>query len=365
MGTRHGKPKTKNTIAVPRRFSLLKYKALNEFNAPLPWLKQLAFRIDLMSLWNAVATYPNFSSSDDRMYVDERYATELLDAIQDEGIVPVEQLVNAYRGQGVNFKAFDLVINGLDPVRPMTWIDPLLASSVDNPFKQARTERFFESVRNVVPFPQEELILAGLNDDEDQIACWSPPCERSREQEVLEGYRRRLLDFIDIRRERDKGFLEDNKSSREESFDDFMDQPLSDGPSRSNTAFFVVDVTAPFKDAARAFEKHFKRIRQNGNGITISSALFDAWNANKILPYIDLSIFASIEGMRHDNSSLRIPTLLIAKALFGNSATPDDARRMKKNSDPLVSALMDPISTLFRALLHEIHSDKPIQLSQE
>ena len=180
---------------------------------------------------------------------------------------------------------------------------------------------------------------------------------------MLESYRQRLLDFIDIRRERDKGFLEDNMRTRVQSFDDFMDQPLSDGPSRSTTAFLVVDVTAPFKDAARAFEKHFKRIRQNVNGITISSALFNAWNANKILPYIDLNIFASIEGIRRGDSSLRIPTLLIAKALSGKSATPDDARRMKKNSDPLASALMNPSSTLFRALLHEIHSDKPIQPS--
>ncbi len=250
----------------------------------------------------------------------------------------------------------------------MTWIDPLLASSVDNPFRQerkARTGRFFESVLNVVPFPQEELIWANLNDDEDQTACWSPPRERSSEQEVLESYRQRLLDFIDIRRERDNSFLEDNIGSRVTSFENFLDQPLSDGPSPSTTAFLVVDVTAPFKDAARAFEKHFKRIRQNANGIKISSALFDAWKANRILPYIDLSIFASIQGMRRGDSSLRIPTLRIAKALLGNSATPDDARRMKKNSDPLASALMNPTGTLFRALLHEIHSDRPMQPSRE
>lgn len=148
MGTRQGEPKTKDTIAVPRWFSLRKYEALKEFNTPLPWLKQLAFRIDLMCLWNTVATYPKFSSSEERMYVyencgiellkamqgegvghmyvDEFYGLELLQEIQDEGIVPVKQLVNTYRGQGVNFKAFDLVIKGLDPVRPMTWIDPLL-----------------------------------------------------------------------------------------------------------------------------------------------------------------------------------------------------------------------------------------------
>lgn len=358
MGARHGEARATNVIAIPKRFSVHRYDALKEFNTPLPWLNQLAFRIDLMTLWKSVATYSDFPSAEGEIYVDEFNAAELLQTIEGEGIVPVEQLVSAYAAQGIKFKTVALVNKGLDPVRPMTWIDPMLASSIDNPLKKTRTDKFFNSVLKTVPFLQKELILAGLNDDEGMIASWSPPREKSREQEVLETYRQELLDMIDIRRERDRFFLADNSTSCEDSFDDFMDDPVSGGATQTGTAFFVVDTSAPFQEAARSFEKHFKRLCQRSNSVRIDRSLFDAWRGSKILPYIDLKIFAIIEGLRQGRLNAQMPTLAVAKALHGHGATPDDAKRMRKNNEPLASALMNPTSILFRAMLYELHSDK-------
>ena len=84
-------------LAIPAWFRLEAYDGLSNLTAPLDWLKQLAFRIDLKRFWQEIADGHAARSSDKRFPFERDLGfNQIFMQIQRDPILAVDALVKKY-----------------------------------------------------------------------------------------------------------------------------------------------------------------------------------------------------------------------------------------------------------------------------
>jgi hypothetical protein len=175
----------------------------------------------------------------------------------------------------------------------------------------------------------------------------------AQERRVVEDYRRRLSDVIDIKRmwdpfvkSKNKSHLSQNSNVLQSFFDEFLDCHLADHLLIDGMAYFIVDASASADKATEEFKQNLKMIQREKNDVTIDKTIFGDWRAMRVLPYIDLRMFDTIEQKRRGNVKIRIAPKQLGIALFGC----EDSRFV--NVPGRASALGNPSSKIYRSLLH-------------
>jgi len=347
-----GNRKAKEKLRVPAWFNLLSYRATRKMDEPIQWLEQFAFRIDLMLLWKELASIPStFSADTQSICVDQFYLDEMLSLLQANLIVSVNDVTSEYGPQGINFPTLELVRNGFDPVRPMTFQDLYLGEASLYPAARHWARSYFERIANALPYPEEELILASLVEDETQCDTNAPEMSESPRQRVLREYRSRLADGLRqqiLYEPPPFDYLTEAKFAMGGPF--FEDKSTEGAP-----AYFVVEPTVSYSVAEASFKKHYEKIRaRTVNSKRFSSLVFATWCDDGVLPYIDLKMFETMESAKRQNVKLAILEEDLTSAIYRESAG-RSSTCVSDTTRPLAESLMDVNSPRFRMLLVEAY----------
>jgi hypothetical protein len=100
--------------------------------------------------------------------------------------------------------------------------------------------------------------------------------------------------------------------------------------------FIRVDLNAPDAVLLTAFKKWLKTNRGDTpqyQGRNFSAAVLHRWALNQILPYIDLTYWAELEGVQ-------IPHWLMGEALFPGNNQGDKADRIRKTTEKTAKKVM-------------------------
>jgi hypothetical protein len=120
-------------IPIPDGFRVDNYSGLARFNSPRPWLEQLACRIDMVSRFNDVLAHDGLCNArDEYLICNDIYVNEFFHMLRTSPLLPIAGLLEQCRIENVELPASEAVINGVDPIRPMTWLDPLIALALGN-----------------------------------------------------------------------------------------------------------------------------------------------------------------------------------------------------------------------------------------
>ena len=164
MGNRKGEEK----LAIPAWFRLGAYDGLWNFNAPLDWLNQLAFRIDLKKFWQEIADGHVERSSEKRvLFEGDLSFDQIFMQIQQDPILAVDALVKKY-SRRIDFATVNLVKRGRDPVRPMTVTDFLSIYALMDSKKRDFLDHVLGRIDQDAPYPVNEIRLARI---EDAVTC--------------------------------------------------------------------------------------------------------------------------------------------------------------------------------------------------
>lgn len=369
QNVRPGRPAKENSIPIPAKFDLKNYDALEGFNLPRPWLEQFAYRIDMIARWRDMVAHNGLCSTRDEYFIcNDIYLCDFYSLLKNRPILPFAELVEQCRNESVELPASEVVIRGLDPVRPMTWLDPITAFAADNRFKKMHADRFVESIFSVEPYPHEEMTLAMVNDDEHSMFNYPEERESSCAEKVHEQYLRRINNQVKFRRAMDKDCAYSESASHKE----FLDEPIA-GDAHHHQVFFSVDMRSSDRAAVRAFLKHLRLCRQadvarglcsdsslskRDYDMTIDAATFQDWRDIRVLPYIDLMIFQYIEQTRLSCSDKRIEPQTIERKVYELSDSDSQAQHGKvkshiRRAKRLACALTDTSSKEYCCLLYE------------
>ncbi len=164
-----GNRKASDKLPIPTWFRLQNYLNLRMMTEPAAWLDQLAFRVDLLSLWKDISPFTQGRAG--TMLVDELYFDEMLSGLQDQPIADVSRIVEQYSRQGVVFPTFKSVSSTYKPVRQMTAADLYIAEQALHPTTRRLARSFFCAANEPITLENEPLYFALGEDQED---CYAP-----------------------------------------------------------------------------------------------------------------------------------------------------------------------------------------------
>jgi hypothetical protein len=353
MGNRKGAEK----LAIPAWFRLEAYDGLRNFNAPVDWLKQLAFRIDLKNFWQEIADGHVERSSDKRFsFEGDLGFDQIFMQIQQDPILAVDELVRKY-SRCIDFATVNLVKRGRDPVRPMTVTDILSIYALMDSTKRDFMDYVLGRIGRDAPYPVNEVGLARIEDAEG-YKSHSKPSRISREHGAIARYLEKLIGLLSLLKTKDSKVCVLNSVLGDDAVAanrDFMGDSIGNHIPGGFASFFTMDTNVPYSEAERYFKKHYRMCQEKTNGVTIEPSLFALWRTNGVLPYIDLKLHVDIKAAIHGNPKMKIKDDEMARAIYPEGRMRDDPDRVSCTTRPEADKLMNPTSVRFRQLLSAAH----------
>ncbi len=353
MGNRKGEEK----LAIPAWFRLGAYDGLRNFNAPLDWLKQLAFRIDLKRFWQEIADGHVARSSERRvLFEGDLSFDQIIRQIQQDPILAVDELVKKY-SRCIDFATVDLVKRGRDPVRPMTVTDVLSIYALMDSEKREFMDYALGRIKQDAPYPVNAIMLARIEDAEGYKSKSKPP-RISYEHRAIARYLGKLKGLLSLLRARNSKIWVLNSVLGDDAVEanrDFMSDPIGNHIPEGFASFFTMDASVPYSEAERYFKKCYRMCQENTNGVRIEPGLFALWRTNGVLPYIDLQLHLGIKAAVDRNPKMKIKDDEMARAIYPEGRMRDDPDRVSRTTKPEADKLMNPASVRFRQLLSAAH----------
>ena len=347
-------------LAIPAWFRLDAYDALSNFIAPLDWLKQFAFRIDLKTYWQEIADGHVARSSDKRFpFEGDLGFDQIVMQIQKDPILAVDELVKKY-SRFIDFATVNLVKRGRDPLRPMTVTDFLSIYALMDSEKREFVDHVLDRIEQDAPYPINEIIIARCADAEGYKSN-SKPLRISREHVAIARYLEKFKRLLLLWKAKDSKVYVQNSILGDDTVEanrDFISDSIGSHIPEGFTSFFAMDTNVPYAEAEIHFKKYYMTCQEKTNGKRIEPELFALWRTNGVLPYIDLQLYVDIEAALHKNSKMKINDDEIAGAIYPEGRMRDDPDRVSCITKPEAEKLMDPASALFRQLLSAVHSSQ-------
>jgi hypothetical protein len=344
-------------LAIPAWFRLEAYDCLANLTAPLDWLKQLAFRIDLKHFWQEIADGHVARSLDKRFpYESDLGFDQIFLQIQQDPILAVDELVERY-SYIIDFATVKLVKRGHDPVRPMTVTDFLSIYALLDSEKRDFMDHVLGRIKHDAPYPDNGIWYARRDDAEGYKSNSKPP-RISHEHGAIARYLEKFKSLLSLWRAKDSKVYFHNSilgNDAVEADRDFMSDSIGSHIPEGFTSFFAMDANVPYAEAEIHFKKHYKACQEKTNAKRIEPELFALWRTNGVLPYIDLQLYVDIEAALHQNPRMKINDDEIAGAIYPEGRMRDDPDRVSCTTKPEADKLMDPTSALFRQLLSAAH----------
>ena len=189
-------------LAIPAWFRLEAYNGLSNLTAPLDWLKQLAFRIDLKYFWQEIADGHVARSSDKRFpFRRDLGFDQILMQIQQKPILAVDELVEKY-SRIIDFATVNLVKRGRDPVRPMTVTDFLSIYALLNSEKRDFIDHVLGRIKRDAPYPDNRIWYA-RRDDAEGCKTNSKPPRISHEHGAIARYLEKFKSLLSLWKAKD------------------------------------------------------------------------------------------------------------------------------------------------------------------
>jgi hypothetical protein len=347
-------------LAIPAWFRLEAYDCLANLTAPLDWLKQLAFRIDLKHFWQEIADGHVARSLDKRFpYESDLGFGQIFLQIQQDPILAVDELVERY-SYIIDFATVKLVKRGHDPVRPMTVTDFLSIYALLDSEKRDFMDHVLGRIKRDAPYPDTGIWYARPDDAEGYKTNSKPP-RISYEHGAIARYLERFKNLLLLWKAKDSKVYLQNSILGDDAIEanrDFMSDSIGSHISEGFTSFFAMDANVPYAEAEIHFKKHYMTCQEKTNAKRIEPELFALWRTNGVLPYIDLQLYVDIEAVQHQNSKMKINDDEIAGAIYPEGRMRDDPDRVSCTTKPEADKLMDPTSALFRQLLSAAHHSR-------
>ena len=315
-------------LAIPAWFRLEAYDGLSNLTAPLDWLKQLAFRIDLKRFWQEIADGHAARSSDKRFPFERDLGfNQIFMQIQRDPILAVDALVKKY-SHIIDFTTVNLVKRGRDPVRPMTVTDFLSIYALLDSEKRDFMDHVLGRIQHDAPYPDNGIWYARRDDAEGYKSNSKPP-RISHEHGAIARYLEKFIGLLLLWKAKDSKVYVQNSilgDGAVEANRDFMSDSIGSHIPEGFTSFFAMDTNVPYAEAEIHFKKYYKTCQEKTNGKRIEPELFALWRTNGVLPYIDLQLYVNIEAALHKNPKLKINDDEIAGAIY-------PGRRMRENPE--------------------------------
>jgi hypothetical protein len=351
--------KNDEKLKVPKWYKLYKYDGLAAFTTPLEWLLQFAFRIDLRTFWGEISCgYIDRLSTENHYFQGDLAFNAICLSLKERPILPVEQLVAQFR-EVIDFPTVSLVKRGLVPVRPMTFADILLAYASLPSEKRELIRHVIDCIDRDVPYPVNAIRFAQYYETNDRLRR-SRRQQVSNEFEVISRYRRSVLDRLLQLKWRDSRVHVLNSilsSEWDRANEDFLNEPIFDHTSREFTNYFALDANTTVPRAKKSLDTLIRKSQsKKRNGKQVGKLLFESWQKNGILPYIDLNLYAEYKASTCQNPNIAISDYVFAGAIFQPNDESGDSKKVSEATRPTAEALMDPESAIFRQLLSAVRS---------
>jgi len=136
-----------------------------------------------------------------------------------------------------------------------------------------------------------------------------------------------------------------------------LNEPIFDHTSREFTNYFALDANTTVPRAKKSLDTLIRKSQsKKRNGKQVGKLLFESWQKNGILPYIDLNLYAEYKASTCQNPNIAISDYVFAGAIFQPNDESGDSKKVSEATRPTAEALMDPESAIFRQLLSAVRS---------
>lgn len=357
-----GNKKKSEKLAIPEWFSLQKYKRAEQLK-PLGWFIQLALRIDITLILDGLNKQRDLSSEEKYLCRFDDYEDFALYAqsfLEDNPIPGVDE-VRSLRRDGAedagsrSFPTLSMLEYRAVGVRELTVGELYHTELRLDPYLRNRARLFYDGVSRQLPQFEGSWPEDWWDESYRSKVDWKHHADKLRSEIIRQRDWGLGIPDIVYNMQLDQRGKRGNKKYPFGFYEESLDEPLSHYEVMKDTrGLCTVDPSMPRQQAIEQFARYYdelqakKRVTKGKRKISAHKLDNAKWCAHGLLPFIDLTLWATQQAEQCKNSRIGFTEATLAAAIYRPSREPDTIGDVTR---PLARKLQDPHSPEFQELL--------------